>query len=510
MNKLSSIFSLFLAILISSCNVNVNLAKRYKNSKEQFLWVSDADVKKYVSLDFNSTYISSNVPTVEVKTANTKSFFDLSPEAQVELIKYSITKAANYDQVITDLKKLLDPDKPTTSTPSSSVKFISPVIKKSLQFAVQKAWYSANYTLDGSNKIIKETRYFTLQGERINYLDITFGTESNNIEFNSWDKYVTNWATIDLGKVSAAQTWNATLNLTNSATLTSTGTNTELLENTTSNSSSLTNAEKTTQSQTGDATKGANTAVLGSGATLTTGGNAGISYNDKFETSQNLSNRILAFSGLLKPKSLAITQESGAGIDLSGTYNVGVEIIFTGDFAKLIFNRFEKLYSNRSAVPEATLTLTSSTVFYPDVTENIIAHIRYKYLYRKITAGSAHLPEARQKVTYYYGELGYPKVEEKYDAEYYKSQKNKGIPATEVVLIKKDEFKPITFRIMNASGNVLNFDNTPLQFETLDDATKCMQYLIDILGSGTSSSRFTVNASPLTSNMLPGLKISRS
>lgn len=502
---------LFIAIC-SSCNINVNLARRYKNSKEKFTWVHDNDVKKYVQVDFSSSNINQPPPTPEAKVFIAKSFFDLSENAQAELIKYSRTNAEDYDNVVTDLKKPLDPARTPQPVPVSTTKFISPIIKKSFQFKIQKGWYTPLTLKDSDGKITNEYRYYNLQGERINYLDLVLNVDDNSaIEFNSWDKYVSNWATIDLGKVSAAQTWNATLNLSNSAVLTTGTSGTGYQENTESITASTSNVDKTMQNQAAEGKKTTNTDVSNKGSAITTGGNTSIAFNDKYETSQNLSSRILAFSGLLKSKQISITQESGQGIDLSGIYNIGIEMICKVPMALVTFTKFDKFYSSSTLLAENKLVIGTASVFYPDIKEDIKGSIRYKYLYRKIKSRSAHVPEARQRVRYYYGELGYKKKQANYTDEVFKKYEkdgNLGLDAFEVILIKKDEYKPLQYNFKDASGIAVQYKGNALNFETLEEATKCMQYLLDLLMPVNSQSTdFTLNNTGLSRTALIKLQV---
>nr|GEZ61578.1 hypothetical protein [Tanacetum cinerariifolium] len=58
-------------------------------------------------------------------------------------------------------------------------------------------------------------------------------------------------------------------------------------------------------------------------------------------------------------------------------------------------------------LPDNKLGPSFMFLVFPDVTEDIAAKFKYKYIYREVQRGSRHLPESRQTVRFKYGAVGF-------------------------------------------------------------------------------------------------------
>jgi hypothetical protein len=311
-------------------------------------------------------------------------------------------------------------------------------------------------------------------GDRLSNLEIELDLSQNSpVEFNSWDKFVTDWATVDLGKITSSQQWSATASAnlsTNNKFIgsdktTSTGVaankNGKADINQTENSNSLTDyAEKNNSSE----------------LSTTIGPSTNINFTDKYETSLNLLLSRMKLSGTLARKSIILRQEGAFGLDLSGNTSVSVDFIHTGEYAAPIFvYKFSKFYDDKGdIVPAGNLQPKKTMWIFPNITADITGSIKYKYLYRHVKIHSArHLPEARQNVKFFYGEVGY----------------KKDVPAVQaesINLVSQEDFKPVTFKIgYGTTATFLSWGEkgNDINFESAKDAASFLEWILQTAAS---------------------------
>jgi hypothetical protein len=202
----------------------------------------------------------------------------------------------------------------------------------------------------------------------------------------------------------------------------------------------------------------------------------------------------MKLSGTLSKEKMTLRQEGAFGIDLSGNTSVSVDLTFKGDYASPIFvYKITKLYDNNNvAIPVANLVKSKTMWIFPNVTTSTTATLQYKYLYRHVRNWSKkHIPEARQRVDNYYGEVGHGVAT---DESY--------VAPINVDLIKPEDFKPVTFRIGTGTGagiQYLNWDNEIINFETSNDAASFLEYLVTI--SKTTHSYVTITTIPANNDL---------
>jgi len=439
-NKKLGVLIFTLLIVLSSC---ANLSKRFKGYDTK--WIRPENVNKYVSIKVESYKIKKTSPT----PSKQNDIFNLSPNGQSELIKAISSKTKDVDELINELTKKLS----STSIKTNKVRVFPMSIKKSIVFSVDKHWASKGYK--------KNRRILKRIGDRISNLEMSLTLDSkNDIEFMMWDKLVTDRVTVDLGKVTSSQEWSVTGNVNASVSSeknnsTNSNTNVDGVENDTSNN------EKISKS---------------------IGPSANANFKDKYESSIDLLISRIKLSGTLSKDNISLKQEGAFGIDLSGNTSVSVEYNYKGDYAKPIFVfKTPKYYNSVTPIHADKLIKNKIMWIFPNVTRTTVGEMKYKYFYRHVKRfSSKHIPESRQRASYFYGEVGH----------------TDDIPALHFELISPKDFKPVTYRIgfkENAKIVFLKWDNDIINFETSKEAALFLEYLINLTKTSNDySSTFNI------------------
>jgi hypothetical protein len=190
---------------------------------------------------------------------------------------------------------------------------------------------------------------------------------------------------------------------------------------------------------------------------------------------------------------MVLRQEGGPGIDLSGNVVVSLTYELTDDWAKPVaFTKFKGLYDEKGTVIKFdSLKSSTLTLVFPDVRQDIIGRLDYSFLYRQVNHGNRHLPEARQKITLWYGEV--------------KNDDN-SIIGKPLVLIKKDDIRPKSYTLMSGNSALLIDGQQPL-FETVTEAADFLHYLTELIGLHYPVGHLTVNGHPFDINYCNNLII---
>ena len=456
----------------SSC---VNLAKRFKG--QQSYWISTQDAKKFVEVQAE-TY---NIAEPAKSPSTPRDLFSLTPEGQAELIKALAGKVTTTpEDFINSLTKKLSSENNTTA----KVKVFPTTITKSIVFSVDRKWASEGYQDD--RRIIDRI------GDRLSNLEVSVNIPvGSQIQYNSWDKFVTDWVTVDLGKVTSSQQWSATTNL--SATIGSkvTGADKSISSSTTgtkTGKADISQTESTSSNSSGSETN------KGTEVSTSVGSSGSLNFTDKYETSLNLLLSRMKLSGTLSKEKMTLRQEGTFGIDLSGNTSVSVDLTFKGEYAPPIYiYKIAKFYdNNNAAIPVVNLVKNKTMWVFPNVTGSTTGTLQYKYLYRHVRNWSKkHIPEARQRVDNYYGEVGHGAT----TAKSYVAPIN-------VDLIKPEDFMPVSYRIGTGTGagiQYLNWDSEIINFENSNDAASFLEYIITI--SKTTQTYGTITNIPANNNL---------
>lgn len=490
--KKRNLIILIIPILISSCGIfkDKNLAKRYRNRTNLGTFKNSSEPQLFVQVDLNTSIISQ--PKKEKIRYNVLS---LSEKGQEAFINSLNSKSSKSDELI----KSLSTNFKFNKSLKSKTKVIPNTLKKTLIFTVDRLH---SYKMPGEEG---QVTVFNNLGDRISYLELGLRLSGESkVIFNSWDKYVTDKVTLNLGKVSSAQNWNASVSASakgnGSISLTGSNSKVENLNNSESNSIFLNTGNENTNTSSyqivsDDNNTDTKTNNISSSGEL--GGNATIGYTDTYQTSLDLSSEILKLSGTLAEKNMLLRQESGPGIDLSGNIVVSVEYKFADSWALPVrFSKLSNLYdkTNRPNKP-SEIKNEFLMVIFPDLKEDINGELEYKFLYRQVNKGNRHLPEARQKVTYYHGDV---KSEENYLLG-----DNKGL----VTLVKKEDVRPNGYKIGINKFTNLNLNNEELRFEIITEAIEFLAYINDLVAHNIPLTGISLNRKSVTSSDIMKLQI---
>lgn len=482
-NKQITTLTMIIVVFLSSCSVD--LAKRYKSQSST--WVSKEATKRYVEVQAETFNIIEPAKT----PTSLKDIFTLSPEGQAELIKALGGKTANVDELFNSLSKKLSSE----NNSNNKVKVFPTTISKSIVFSVDRLW-AARFKNKNNNEVVLVDRI----GDRVSNLEVSVNIpNTNNMKFNSWDKFVTDYVTVDLGKVASSQQWSATGTISYNA-----GAELANSEKSTTGNSTGTKTGKADigQSELTDGTTGGSEKNKGGKISAGIGGSASVNYTDKYETNLNLHLQRMKLSGTLSQQKMTLRQEGAFGIDLSGNTAVSVDISFNGNFAAPIsVFKINSYYDKTTgaAMPATSISKNSTMWIFPDISADVIATLQYKYLYRYVRPSSKkYIPEARQRVKHYYGEVGY------------RTDAQAGDPdvAVNVTLIKPADFKPITYKVGTTNGGgattFIQWDSEDVNFETASEAAAFLEYLTTLCR--TTQTYGTISGIP-ANNTLTGFRV---
>ena len=492
-NNTKILFIILFIFLFSSCGlfVNKNLAKRYSNLFRSTTFDNCVDPQLFVQVDLHSILIN-ELTSKEIKY-NVLSLSDKGQEAFIKSINAKSTTKEELMELLSSNFNFSKEEKPR-------IKIIPKTVKKTLIFTVDRLQYHYTPPTQNSNGLTT----FNYLGDRISYLELTVKLpDGTHAIFNSWDKYVSDKITLNLGKVSSAQNWNASLSLNakGAAETSLVGSNTKEDFSSDKNSNTITmvnsgsgNSNTTsTNNELLSTDKGVGSSTNSFKASGDLGGSATIGFTDKYETSLELSSQILKLSGTIGQDKILLRQEGGPGIDLSGNIVVSVEYAVTDDWALPVdYLKVKKLYT--AGMPNSIATIETSylTVIFPDIKNNITGILDFSFLYRQINKGNKHLPEARQKVKYRYGSVSY--------------LENNVIKNSLVDLVKVQDIRPKAYVIRLTGGTFdLALNGINIKFETISEAATFLTYVKDLSLNSLAINSLTIDGTPLSSANMPNL-----
>ena len=469
----STFFCFFVLAGFSSCGLftNKNLAKRHRNLSNN-MFANSSQPQTFVQVDLHSNLIrEAATPTVNYNVLT------LTDKGQEALIQALNSKTAN----LTTFTDALTSNMVFNKEPRPAIRIIPKTVKKSIVFTINRIKYFA--------PVIGGPTTFNNIADCVAFLELT--VRIPNVQpavFDSWDRFVTDHYTLNLGKVTSAQQWNAALTVNAKAgaevSLSGTRATEDFDSDTKNNTLTLVNTGAN-----GSATSASNLQLVGSGKQTTAegnalkgsaelGGSATVGYNDKYETSLDLSSQILKLSGSLAERQIILRQESGQGLDLSGNVVVSVEYLLTDDWAAPIeFIKTKNLYAAGAPVGVPNIQTSFQTVIFPDLHNDITGVLDFTFLYRQVLRGGRHLPEARHKVKYWYGQV--------------LNAASIPLGGAMTTLVKTEDVRPKSYDIMIGAAPML-LNGHALSFETATEATVFLRYLGDASLAGVSLAGLTV------------------
>jgi hypothetical protein len=336
----------YLILLVCLVQFSCTTVKRYKSIEKTV-----TDTNNLVSIDLFGTKVDA-----AKEDDKSKSLWELQAEGQAELIKVIDKRNAEDEKLFAALnnKYLKSKEEITTDYTAKDVRLVFSISKK------------RDYShIDGKNPS------YTL-GDRIEYIkfNITIA-DSLNLNFIKWNKFSTEYATIDVADVSFSQSLEATA---------STG-----LTNSVGTEKTVDNVKKTS-------TDSANPSV-GAKGTI-----------NKTET-QKVRFRYLALNGKISDKIISIEQEGMREIDLAGNVIADINLKFDENTETLSSIESYKTPAGAFNSPDK-MKVALNVVTVPVLTglpDSINATLSYDYAYRHVSNGAKTFYEWDDEVEYIYG-----------------------------------------------------------------------------------------------------------
>lgn len=336
----------YLIFLFFFVNFSCTTVKRYKSIEK-----TTADTSSLVSIDLFGTKVD---PAKE--DDNSKSLWELQAEGQAELIKVIDKRNADDEKFIAGLnnKYLRAKEKITTDYTAKDVRLVFSISKK--RDYSQIAAKSPSYTL----------------GDRIEYLKFNITVpDSLNLNFIKWNKFSTEYVTIDVADVTFNQSLEATAS-TGIASSIGTEKTVDDVKSTTSNS--------------------VNPSVNAKGTI------------SKAET-QKVRFRYLSLNGKISDKSISIEQEGMREIDLAGNVIADINLKFDENTETLTTVEGYKTPAGVYNTPDQIKVLLNGVTVpvLSGLPELIDATLSYEYVYRHISKGAKTFYEWDDEVEYISG-----------------------------------------------------------------------------------------------------------
>jgi hypothetical protein len=470
-----------------------DVTKRSSNIlKPNYIKLKSEFAPLYVDVDASSFTVEKPATVVApVEKEARRSITSLAPQGQQELIK-SLNISAKPDELLKRLGNAFPiTETPPETPPVNRKRVIGNTITKQIVIAVGK-------TIDG-------------EGLADRIAEIQYGIQLSDtvpVIFNTWNSFESKYGIIDLGKVSSSQglELKATINAKAGATANLSGSNVSDLSKTDGSSTQTAASPSNSPSATSSTTTGNTSKNTGTTGNTTTssfevGPSADATYNTKYESSKQLTSRLLTFNGVLHEKTMIFTQKGEQSYDVEGNSSVVVECKTSAEWAKpIIVTKFKKLYTGKDQQPVPLTDLKPEKIFvlFPDIQADAVGTVQYKFTYRQVKGGSQNVSEARQRVAYVYGEVGYelptdaPATKKPTETQANPSSANDAeakIASRTITLLKKKDFRPTTYQIM-ADSVSLTLNDELLNFDTPAEALDFLEYLYTYFSLNPASNNY--------------------
>jgi hypothetical protein len=411
----------YLFLFIWAGMIGCTTVKRYKSIEN-----TATDVNHLVSIDLFGTKVDA-----AKEDEKTKSLWDLQAQGQAALIKALAARNSNDDKFTTALnaKYLKEKEKVITDYTTKDVRLVFSISKK------------RDYL-----ELSKNNPTFQI-GDRIEYLqfDITI-PDTTNLNFIKWNKFTTEYATIDVADVS----FNQSLEVDASTGLTSTASN-----------------ETTVDSK---KTSGSNSLAPSVTAKGTTG---------KTEA-QKVRYRYVALNGKISDKQISIEQEGMREIDLAGNVIADVNLKFDENPETLATVEGYKAADGSYNTPDK-LKIVLYTAMVPALATlpaTINANLTYQYAYRHIAKGEKTFYEWDDKIEYL-----------------------KGVGTKIIPLFKKKDYLPAFFNIARIGQDAIAANNrTRIVLEDVNSGD-ITEMIFSSLGAAQEFSNWLIGYNPAAADI---------
>jgi hypothetical protein len=414
--------ALLVCIWAFSINAQTTL-KRYKCLSE-----GSAD-NNLVEIKIASTAISSSTPTPTYKT-----IFDLSERGQAAVLSNRTN-----DQVSEILNKKFLLDQPKKG---KNVDLTNRNIR--ITFSIGR---KTNYKEKGFNAY-----------DRIEDLKYDFEIDNSidpMVKFIKWDKYTTEYGTLDIGTLEYNRSFSASLDITGKIAA-----NTSLKEN------KKIDDNNSTESSTSFGPELSGTAKTG--------------YSNSSKENQSIKQRYIQLTGAFGERKFNIHQQGTRETELAGNVSIDLTISLPKDeaFIASLSNLFDE---SNLPKPSSQVKLDINRYYIPDVNKiknDITGDLSYEYAVRHIEKKANTFAEFDDKISFITG-----------------SKKS-----NQIIIKKQDLIVPIYFLkvpISNVSKE-LKVDGKVLQFLSYDEALEFKTWLLFSINSIPTNGDLTISNRNIT------------
>ena len=327
--------ALTICAIITACSNSGHLTRRYKEISYTQI-TDEAELKKMVQV--NGFVFEPDDPAPKLP----KSLFDLSPQGQKELIRAVASKEIKSADLLEKLASPLSAKKEEASIIVDHTKFT-----KRLVFSI----------IDLS----------THPADRITKASIALEV-SDSLKVLSFDKIVTKYESVDVGKLDFSNTTNLGIS---------------------ANAGAGADAGDTSTT----------TASIPASAGFGYGINVNASNSRVFSEEVALKQRYVSLTGYVTPKSLNLYEESVSGIDLTGNIITIVTFKYTGHEAVRATYSFSNLSKKDEPVKADLIKVSEVYQLYPDMSNDISVKYTYGATIRQVLKGDKTPSESDDEVS---------------------------------------------------------------------------------------------------------------
>jgi hypothetical protein len=266
---------------------------------------------------------------------------------------------------------------------------------------------------------------------------------NNEVKFTKWNKYSTEYGTLDVGTLEYTQSFSANLGLTGKSTATTSTKNTEKSGDNTSESSASFGPELSATANT--------------------------SYSNSKKENQLIKQHYIQLTGSFEERKFCIHQQGTRETELAG--NVSIDLTIKLPTKELLITSFSQLF-NESGLPNPSDKINLNVIRYYVPDEDLLANgvngiIKYDFVVRHIQKGANTFPEFDDKINFILGEN-----------------------SSNITLIKKEDLIVPTYFIKLSMKNNLpsltyleSGKNIVIQFINYEDAFEFKNWLINKIHS---------------------------
>lgn len=414
-------------LLICAWAFSINAQSTLKRYK----CLSDGSVdNSLVEIKIASTNVSSTTPTPAYKT-----IFDLSEKGQA-----AVLAGKTNDQVSEILNKKFLLDQPKKG---KNIDLTNRNIR--VTFSISR---KTNYNVKGFNAY-----------DRIENLKYDFKLDNSvdpMVKFTKWDKYTTEYGTLDVGTLEYNRSFTANLDITG-----------KIAANTSLKESKKNDENNSTESSTSFGPELSATAKTG--------------YSNSSKENQSIKQRYIQLTGAFGERKFNIHQQGTRETELAGNVSIDFMISLPKNeaFIASLSNLFDE---NNMPKPSNQVKLEINRYFIPDIAKiqnDITGILSYDYAVRHIEKKANTFAEFDDRISFITGS----------------NQSN------EIVIKRQDVIVPIYFLkipINNTSTKGLEADNKVLHFLSYDEALEFKTWLSFSINSIPANGGLTLSNRTIT------------